>query len=66
MAVIEMIRPAVQLDGGDVELVEVTTDGVLRIRSHGVRIDCSSGCRWALIATSTGLLPAVMSGEQVT
>lgn len=32
MTVIEMIRRAVQLDGGDVELVEVTTDGVVRIR----------------------------------
>ena len=28
--VLEMIRPALQADGGDVELVEVTGDGVVQ------------------------------------
>jgi Fe-S cluster biogenesis protein NfuA len=40
--VIEQIRPAVQSDGGDLELVEVTADGVARIRLHGACVGCPS------------------------
>jgi len=40
--VINLIRPAVQSDGGDVELVEVTPDGVVRIRLHGACVGCPS------------------------
>ena len=29
--VLDQIRPALQADGGDVELVEVTEDGVVRV-----------------------------------
>jgi Fe-S cluster biogenesis protein NfuA len=41
-AVIERIRPAVQADGGDVELVDVTDAGVVRIRFHGACVGCPS------------------------
>ena len=41
-SVIERIRPAVQSDGGDVELVELTDKGVARIRLHGACIGCPS------------------------
>lgn len=40
--VLNLIRPAVQSDGGDVELVEVTPDGVVRIRLHGACVGCPS------------------------
>ncbi len=40
--VLNLIRPAVQADGGDVELVEVTADGVVRIRLHGACVGCPS------------------------
>ncbi len=40
--VIERIRPAVQSDGGDVELVEVTADNIARVRLHGACIGCPS------------------------
>ena len=40
--VIELIRPAVQSDGGDLELVEVTPDGIVRIRLHGACVGCPS------------------------
>jgi len=40
--VLEMIRPAVQSDGGDIELVDVTEDGVAQIRFHGECINCPS------------------------
>ena len=41
-AVIELIRPAVQADGGDVELVDVTEGGVVQIRFHGACHGCPS------------------------
>ena len=40
--IIELIRPAVQEDDGDVELVEVTDDGVVKIRFHGECLKCPS------------------------
>jgi Fe-S cluster biogenesis protein NfuA len=30
-----LIRPTLQADGGDVELVEVTTEGVVKVRLKG-------------------------------
>lgn len=40
--VIERIRPAVQSDGGDLELVGVTPEGVVQVRLHGACIGCPS------------------------
>jgi len=40
--VIEMIRPAVQFDGGDVELVAVEDDGTVLVRLHGACVGCPS------------------------
>lgn len=40
--VIALIRPAVQSDGGDLELVEVTDEGVVRVRLHGACVGCPS------------------------
>jgi Fe-S cluster biogenesis protein NfuA len=40
--VINLIRPAVQADGGDIELVEVGADGVVSIRLLGACIGCPS------------------------
>lgn len=40
--VIERIRPAVQADGGDIELVEVTPANTVRIRMHGACVGCPS------------------------
>ncbi len=42
MAVINRIRPAVQSDGGDVELVEITKENICRIRLHGACVSCPS------------------------
>jgi Fe-S cluster biogenesis protein NfuA len=38
--VLEMIRPALQADGGDVELVEVTDEGVVKVRLVGACGHC--------------------------
>ena len=40
--VINLIRPAVQADGGDIELVDVSNDGVVQIRFHGACHGCPS------------------------
>lgn len=40
--VINLIRPAVQADGGDIELVDVADDGVVSIRFHGACHGCPS------------------------
>lgn len=37
---LEKIRPSLQADGGDVELVEVTKDGVVKVKLTGA----CSGC----------------------
>jgi Fe-S cluster biogenesis protein NfuA len=41
-SVINLIRPAVQADGGDIELVDVTAEGVVHIRFHGACNGCPS------------------------
>jgi len=38
--VLDLIRPALQADGGDVELVEVTDDGVVKVKLVGACGHC--------------------------
>ena len=40
--ILDLIRPAVQSDGGDIELVDVTDSGVVHIRLHGACVGCPS------------------------
>lgn len=40
--VLNMIRPAVQSDGGDLELVNVSDDGLVQVRFHGACVGCPS------------------------
>jgi Fe-S cluster biogenesis protein NfuA len=40
--VIDLIRPAVQGDGGDIELVNVTEAGEVQVRFHGACHGCPS------------------------
>ncbi len=40
--VIEQIRPALQRDGGDIELVDVTDEGVVSVRLRGACSGCPS------------------------
>lgn len=41
-AVLDKIRPLVQSDGGDIELIDVDADGVVSVRLHGACIGCPS------------------------
>ena len=38
--VLDMIRPNLQADGGDVELIEVTDDGVVKVKLVGACGHC--------------------------
>ncbi|MFG0294078.1 MAG: NifU family protein [Phycisphaerales bacterium JB065] len=40
--VLNAVRPSIQADGGDVELVDVSADGLVRIRLHGACVGCPS------------------------
>lgn len=67
-AVIERIRPAVQADGGDVELVEFTDAGIARIRLHGACIGCPSSSMTLHMGIERNLrerIPQVTAVEQV-
>ena len=48
---LETIRPMLQADGGDVELVEVTEDGVVRVRLRGA----CHGCPMAALTIKDGI-----------
>ena len=41
-SVIDWMRPIIQADGGDVELVNVSPEGTVRIRFHGACVGCPS------------------------
>jgi Fe-S cluster biogenesis protein NfuA len=65
--ILDEIRPALQNDGGDVELVDVV-DGVVQVRLVGA----CAGCPMATMTLKNGIerylkekLPAVKSVEQV-
>ena len=41
-AVLDLIRPAIQADGGDIQLIDVDENGVVRVRLHGACVGCPS------------------------
>ncbi len=45
------VRPMLQADGGDVELVEVTEDGVVKVRLKGA----CGGCPMAMVTLKAGI-----------
>ncbi|MBY9005590.1 MAG: NifU family protein [Candidatus Lokiarchaeota archaeon] len=38
--VLEKIRPQLQMDGGDVELLDITDDGIVKVRLQGHCAGC--------------------------
>ncbi len=50
-AALDKIRPALQADGGDVELVEVTEDGVVKVALQGA----CRGCPMSQITLANGV-----------
>lgn len=67
-AVLEEIRPMLQRDGGDVELVEITADNVVNVRLRGA---CGT-CPGATMTLKMGIerimrerIPEIKSVESV-
>lgn len=65
---LEKIRPALQRDGGDVELVEVTGEGVVKVRLKGA----CGGCPMSQMTLKMGIekvvkqaVPQIKSVESV-
>ncbi|MRR35323.1 NifU family protein [bacterium] len=50
-AALDMIRPALQADGGDVELVDVEDDGVVKVRLVGA----CRGCPMSQLTLANGV-----------
>jgi Fe-S cluster biogenesis protein NfuA len=41
-SVINWLRPIIQSDGGDLELVDISSQGVVQVRFHGACVGCPS------------------------
>ncbi len=50
-AALDKIRPALQADGGDVEFVEMTSEGVVRVRLMGA----CRGCPMSQLTLANGV-----------
>ena len=50
-AVLELIRPSLQADGGDVRLVDVNEDGVVSVELHGA----CKGCPMSQMTLANGV-----------
>jgi Fe-S cluster biogenesis protein NfuA len=49
--VIEKIRPQLQADGGDIEIVDISDDGIVKVRLMG---HCA-GCPYSMMTLSQGV-----------
>ena len=54
-AVLDQVRPMLQRDGGDVELVEVTADGIVKVKLQGA---CGS-CPMSTMTLKMGIEKAI-------
>lgn len=66
--VLDKIRPAVQSDGGDLELVEVSDAGRVLVRFHGACVGCPSSTMTLQAGIERNLMlhvPGVTSVEAV-
>jgi len=65
--VLNEIRPALQQDGGDCELVEVTDNGIVKLRLTGACAGCPMSTmtlRMGIEATLKERIPEVQAVEQ--
>jgi Fe-S cluster biogenesis protein NfuA len=67
-AALDVVRPQLQADGGDAEIVEVTEDGVVKLRLKGA----CGGCPMSQMTLKMGIerilkekVPSVKSVEAV-
>jgi Fe-S cluster biogenesis protein NfuA len=55
-AALDKIRPILQADGGDVELVEITDKGVVKVRLQGA----CRGCPMSQVTLKNGVERAIL------
>jgi len=48
---LDLIRPNLQADGGDVELIDVSSDGIVKVKLTGA----CHGCRMAQMTLKAGI-----------
>ncbi len=66
--VIETVRPFLQADGGDVELVDVTEDGIVKVRLTGACGNCPMSTYTLKMGVENKLkkeIPEIKAVEQV-
>jgi Fe-S cluster biogenesis protein NfuA len=61
-AVLDRIRPSLQLDGGDVRLLDVSVDGVVRVGLVGT----CAGCPMSRLLIQCGLEHSLRAVPEVT
>ena len=67
-AALDDVRPHLQMDGGDVELVEVTEDGVVKVKLTGSCAGCPMSqmtLKWGVENYLKKKIPEVKSVESV-
>lgn len=68
LAALQLVRPALQADGGDVELVDVSDDGVVSVRLKGACGSCPMSTmtlKMGIEKTLMAKVPGVKSVVQV-
>jgi Fe-S cluster biogenesis protein NfuA len=55
MAALEKIRPSLQADGGDVKLIDVTADGIVKVKLTGA----CGGCPMSQMTLKMGIERAI-------
>ncbi|MCK4672665.1 NifU family protein [candidate division WOR-3 bacterium] len=66
--VLDEVRPGLQADGGDVELVDVTKDGIVKVKLTGACAGCPMSTLTLKMAIEKRLkekIPEVKTVEQV-
>jgi Fe-S cluster biogenesis protein NfuA len=66
--VLDEIRPSLQADGGDVELIDVTDDGIVKVKLTGACAGCPMSTMTLKMAIEKRLkdkIPDVKAVEQV-
>jgi Fe-S cluster biogenesis protein NfuA len=61
-AALEKLRPGLQLDGGDVRLIDISSDGVVRIGLSGT----CAGCPMSRMLLQLGIEHSLRSVPEIT
>ncbi len=67
-AVLDEVRPMLQRDGGDVELIEVTPDGIVKVKLQGACGSCPMSTftlKMGIEAALKEQIPEVVEVQQV-